>query len=53
MDILRASNATCKSRLPTQQIRYVGVLRTYGASELVNRPVCDLGNAVYFFLGER
>ena len=36
-----------------QQPRYVGVLWTYGTSELIHRPVCDLGDAVYFFLRER
>ncbi len=36
-----------------QQPRHVGVLWTDGTSEPIHCPVCDLGNAMYFFFGER
>ncbi len=52
-DALRAQLRHVKIDHGTQQPRYVGVLWTHGTSETIHRPVCDLGNAVNFFLCER
>ena len=53
LDTLRVESRRVKIDYRAQQPRYVGVLWTYGTSEPIHRSVCDLGNAMYFFLRER
>ena len=53
LDTLGVESRRVKIDNRAQQPWYVGVLRTYGTSEPIHRTMCDLGDAMYFFLGER
>ena len=53
LDALRVESRHVKIDYRAQQPWYVSVLWTYGTSEPIHRSVCDLGNAMYFFLCER